>query len=102
MKSKLYRQVRVHLVSQRQSDCDDRKPGAEQGFEVDERAASMQLQANVDALKKLRDRLRQRLMLPVGDNFSESVIGYMLMAMAAGGYKSDLNTDAAVMEMASR
>lgn len=72
------------------------------GFTVDEKIAATQLKANAEALQKLRDRLYQGLMLPVGDNFSESVLGYMLMAMNAEGYKPDLNTDAAVIEIASR
>ena len=69
------------------------------GFAVDEKIASTQLKANADALKKLRDRLHQGTMFPVGDNFSESILGYMLMGLNAEGYKPDLSTDAAAMEI---
>ena len=74
----------------------------QKGFTVDEQIAATQLKTNAESLQKLRDRFHQGLMLPVGDNFSESVLGYMLMAMNAEHYKSDLNTDAAVMEIRSR
>ena len=72
------------------------------GFKIDEETASTQLKANADALQKLRDRMHQSALLPVVDNFSESVVGYMLMGMSAEGYKSDLNTDAAVIHILSR
>lgn len=71
----------------------------QKGFSVDEQTASTQLTANAEALQKLRDRLHQGFMFPVGDNFSESILGYMLMGLSAEGYKPDLNTDAAAMHI---
>ena len=72
------------------------------GIQVNEQIASTQLKANAEALQKLRDRLHQGLMVPVIDNFSESILGYMLMGLNAEGYKPDLSTDAAAMEILSR
>ena len=72
------------------------------GFKIDEETASTQLKANAEALQRLRDRMHQSILLPVGDNFSESVLGYMLMGLSAEGYRADLNTDAAVMHILSR
>jgi len=72
------------------------------GFRIDEETASTQLKANAEALQRLRDRMHQSILLPVGDNFSESVLGYMLMGLSAEGYKADLNTDAAVIHILSR
>jgi squalene cyclase len=73
-----------------------------QGFHVDEATAAAQLKANVEALEKTRDRMHQGFLLPVGDNFSEGIVAYILMGLHAEGYKADLNTDAAAMEIASR
>jgi ankyrin repeat protein len=72
------------------------------GFQVDEQIASTQLKANAEALQKLRDRLHQGMMLPVIDNFSESILGYMLMGLHAEGYKPNLDTDAAAIHILSR
>ena len=72
------------------------------GFRIDEETAATQLKANAEALQRLRDRMHQSILLPVGDNFSESVLGYMLMGLSAEGYKADLNTDAAAMHILSR
>lgn len=73
-----------------------------QGFHIDEATASAQLTANAEALMKTRDRMHQGFLIPVGDNFSEGIIAYILMGLHAEGYKPDLNTDAAVMDIASR
>jgi ankyrin repeat protein len=73
-----------------------------QGFHIDEGTAAAQLKANVEALEKTRDRMHQGFLIPVGDNFSEGIIAYILMGLHAEGYKADLNTDAAAMDIASR
>ena len=73
-----------------------------QGFHIDEATAAAQLKANAEALEKTRDRMHQGFLVPVGDNFSEGIVAYILMGLHAEGYKADLNTDAAVMEIASR
>ncbi|MDP9050070.1 MAG: ankyrin repeat domain-containing protein [Acidobacteriota bacterium] len=73
-----------------------------QGFHIDEATAAAQLKANVEALQKTRDRMHQGFLIPVGDNFSEGIIAYILMGLHAEGYKADLNTDAAAMDIASR
>jgi squalene cyclase len=51
---------------------------------------------------KTRDILHQDFLIPVGDNFSESVEAYVLLGLGAEGYKADLNTDAAAMHILSR
>ncbi|HZQ42498.1 MAG TPA: ankyrin repeat domain-containing protein [Acidobacteriaceae bacterium] len=77
--------------------------GARQkGFTVDEKVASAQVKVNVEMLSHTRDILHQGVLVPVGDNFSESVVGYMLMGLHAEGYKPDLDTDNAAMHMLSR
>ncbi len=72
------------------------------GFRIDEQSAAAQVKANVLTLEKLRDRMHQGFMLPTSDNFSESIVGYILMGLAAENYKADLNTDAAALEVLSR
>jgi hypothetical protein len=72
------------------------------GFRIDEETATAQVRANTRALEKLRDRMYQGFMIPVGDNFSESIVSYMLMGLAAENYKADLSTDAAVFEIMMR
>jgi ankyrin repeat protein/mono/diheme cytochrome c family protein len=72
------------------------------GFEVDERAAAAALKANAENLMKLRDRMHQGFVIPVGDSFSEGILGYILLGLKAEGYKADLNTDAAAMDILSR
>jgi ankyrin repeat protein len=69
------------------------------GFRIDEPTASAQVRANVQALEKLRDRMHQGYMFPTGDNFSESILGYMLIGLNAENYQPDLNTDAAAMQI---
>jgi hypothetical protein len=73
-----------------------------QGFHVDEATAAAQVKANVESLEKQRDRIHQGFVVSVGDNFSEGILAYVLMGLHAEGYKADLNTDAAVMEIVSR
>lgn len=73
-----------------------------QGFQIDEKTASAQLKANVEALEKTRDRMYQGFLVPVGDNFSEGVVAYILLGLKAEDYKADINTDAAAMEIRSR
>ena len=73
-----------------------------QGFQIDEKTAAAQVKANVEALEKTRDRMHQGFLLPVEDNFSEGVLAYMLLGLKAEGYKSDLNTDTAAMEILFR
>ena len=72
------------------------------GFRIDEQTASAQVRANVLALEKLRDRLYQGFMFPVGDNFSENILAYMLLGLHAENYKADLNTDAAAIQILMR
>lgn len=73
-----------------------------QGFRIDENTAAAQLKANVEALEKTRDRMHQGFLIPIGDHFSEGLISYILLGLHAEGYKADLNTDAAAMDIASR
>ncbi len=70
-----------------------------QGFRIDEKIASKQLQVNVAALEKSRDRLHQGFLLSTQDNFSENVVAYILLGLYAEGYKADLTTDAAAMHI---
>jgi ankyrin repeat protein len=72
------------------------------GFQIDERAAASQVQVNVEGLEKIRDRMYQGFLLPVGDNFSEGVVAYMLLGLAAEHHPSDLNTDAAAIDILGR
>jgi ankyrin repeat protein len=65
------------------------------GFEIDEKSDAAQVQANVDVMAKLRDRMRQGFVLPVEDNFSEGVLAYQMIGLAEEGYKADTNTDTA-------
>ncbi len=70
-----------------------------QGFVIDEKSASKQLQANVDSLAKARDQMHQGFMLATEDNFTEGIVSYTLMGLNAEGYHADLNTDAAAMHI---
>ena len=72
------------------------------GLTVDEKVASEQVKVNVDSLTKTRDFLHQGFLIPVGDNFSEAVEGYVLIGLNAEGYKADLDTDSAAMHILSR
>jgi ankyrin repeat protein len=49
------------------------------GFQVDEKTAAQQVEANVFGLEKMRDILRQGFMIPVEDYFGPSVVSYMLL-----------------------
>ena len=69
------------------------------GIRIDEPAAAAQVRANVRTLENLRDRMRQGFMFPTGDNFSESILGYILIGLGAENYKPDINTDAAAMQI---
>ena len=55
------------------------------------------MQANVDVLAKLRDRLHQGFIVPTEDNFSEGILAYQLMGLHAEGYRPDINTDTAAL-----
>jgi ankyrin repeat protein len=72
------------------------------GFQIDEKTAQAQVKANVESLEKTRDRMYQGYLIPVGDNFSEGILSYILMGLKAEGYKPDLNTDAAAMTILGR
>jgi ankyrin repeat protein len=67
------------------------------GFRIDEKSDAVQVQANVDVLAKLRDRLHQGFVVPTEDNFSEGILAYQLMGMYAEGSKPDINTDTAAL-----
>jgi len=73
-----------------------------QGFQVDEKTDAEQVKVNVDNLAGSRDDLHEGFLVPVGDYFSEGIVGYMLMGLAAEGYKADLNTDAVAMYLVGR
>lgn len=72
------------------------------GLPVDEAIAQETVHANVEALKISRDIMHEGFLLPVGDNFSENVWAYVLLGLAAEGYKADLNTDTAAMYILAR
>ena len=67
------------------------------GARVNEEIAKQQVKANVANLEKWRDRLHQGFVIPVGDFFGPNILGYVLIGLAAEGYKSDLNTDTVAM-----
>ena len=67
------------------------------GFRVNEATAAKQLQANVIAIEKSRERLRQGFFVALEDNFGPTVMSYALLGLNAEHYKPDLNTDAAAM-----
>jgi len=71
------------------------------GFQVDEKIAAQQVQANVFGLGKMRDYLHQGMVVPVEDYFGPFMVGYVLVGLDAEHYKADLNTDAAVMYLKS-
>jgi ankyrin repeat protein len=70
-----------------------------QGFQIDEKTASTQVRANIDSLAKTRDQLHQGFLIPTQDNFSETIVAYVLLGLHAEGYKPDLDTDAAAMHI---
>jgi ankyrin repeat protein len=72
------------------------------GFRIDEKTDTVQVQANADVLAKLRDRMHQGFIVPTEDNFTEGVLAYQLMGLAAEGYKSDLSTDTAALYILQR
>jgi ankyrin repeat protein len=72
------------------------------GFQIDEKTDTAQTQANADALTKLRDRMHQGFIVPTADTFSEGILAYQLMGLAAEGYKPDLNTDTAALYILQR
>jgi ankyrin repeat protein len=72
------------------------------GFRIDEQVAAAQVRANVDFMGKTRDRLQQGFLVTVNDNFSESIMAYMLLGLHAEGYKPDINTDTAAMHILLR
>jgi ankyrin repeat protein len=72
------------------------------GFRIDEKTASAQVKVNAEGLEKSRDRMYQGFLLPVGDNFSEGILAYMLLGLNAEGYKPDINTDAAAIDILGR
>jgi hypothetical protein len=69
------------------------------GLSADDSMAAAQVQVNSDWLRRTRDRLHQGFMLPVEDNFSESVVGYVLIGLQAEGHEADLDTDAAALHI---
>jgi ankyrin repeat protein len=72
------------------------------GFQIDEKTDVTQTQANVDVLAKIRDRMHQGFVVPTEDNFSEGILAYQLMGLAAEGYKPDINTDTAALYILQR
>jgi ankyrin repeat protein len=72
------------------------------GYQVNEAIAAQQVKANVFGLMKLRDILHQSSMVGLGDFFTPSILGYILIGLDAEHYKPDLNTDAAAMFLKSR
>ena len=72
------------------------------GFQIDEITASAQVRANVLALDKLRDRLHQGFMFPVGDNFSDGILSFILLGLHAENHQPDVNTDAVTMHIMRR
>ncbi len=71
-------------------------------FQIDEASSAAQVKVNVQAIEKLRDRMRQGFLLPVGDFFTEGIVAYQLLGLNAEGYKADLNTDAVAMYLLGR
>jgi hypothetical protein len=53
-------------------------------------------------MEKLRDRLRQGSIVPVGDVFGDGVMAYVLLGLHEEGYKADINTDTVAMFMMNR
>jgi len=73
-----------------------------QGFQVDEKTDAQQVQVNVDNIVGSRDILHEGFLVPVEDVFSDGVMAYMLMGLAAEDYKADLNTDTVAMYLLGR
>ena len=73
------------------------------GLQVDEEVASSQVKVNLEELESRRDKLRQGYYAqPVGDMFSDFILGYQLIGLHAQNCPPDLNTDAAVIFLMSR
>lgn len=70
-----------------------------QGFAVDEKTASEQLQVTALVIKGFRTRQMQRADHPLN---SAPSTGYLLIGMAAEKYPPDEHTDAIIIEMAGR
>src|SRR5580704_3433018 len=66
------------------------------GFQVDEKIAAQQVQANARALAGARTHLNQGYLIP-GINESPAIAGWVLLGLDAEGYKPDLSTDAVSM-----
>ena len=75
----------------------------ERGLRVDEEIASTQVRINVEELEARREKLRQGYYtIPVGDMFSDFILGYQLVGLHAQHYQPDLNTDAAAIFIQAR
>jgi ankyrin repeat protein len=73
------------------------------GLRLDDQLAATQVRAQIEELQARRDKLRQGwYATPVGDMFSDFILGYQLVGLHAQGYQPDLNTDAAAMFIQSR
>ena len=73
------------------------------GFRVDEQIVSTEVQVSLGELQARRDKMLQGYYAtPVGDFFSDFVIGYQLVGLHAQNCQSDLNTDLAAMFIQAR
>jgi ankyrin repeat protein len=72
------------------------------GFHIDEKSDAAQVKVNGEMLAKLRDRLHQGFILPVGDNFTEDILAYQLMGLHAENFKPNIDTDTAALYILSR
>ncbi len=73
------------------------------GVRIDEETALAQVRINVQELESRRDKLRQGYYaIPVGDMFSDFILGYQLVGLHAQNYQPDLNTDAVAMFLRAR
>jgi ankyrin repeat protein len=73
------------------------------GLRIDEAGAAAQTKVYLEELRARRDVLRQGYFaIPVGDMFSEFVLGYQLVGLHAQHCPPDLNTDAAAMLIQAR
>ena len=74
----------------------------QRGFRINDQIAKQQVSANRELLEKIRERLYQGYFVQVEDVFGTDILGYMLVALGASGYKADLNTDAVSMYIRAR
>ncbi|HLH52308.1 MAG TPA: ankyrin repeat domain-containing protein [Verrucomicrobiae bacterium] len=73
------------------------------GLHIDEQIASTQVRVNMDEIQAGRERLYQAYYaVPVGDMFSDFILGYQLVGLHAQNCQPDLNTDAAAIFIQSR